>query len=129
MTVPWKGWRPNKKTPKVIGKLEEIFKIDWTIAEACSYADIDPSTYHDWMNNDKEFSDKMTKAQDYAFIEARKMINKAIKLGDWKLALDVIRKRDKRYTDKSESLVNTEITIDNKAVESLNEMLDDTDNW
>lgn len=96
-------WRTSKKTDEVIGKLEEIFRLDWTIAEACSYAKIDPSTYHDWKNNDKDFSDRMDDAKEYAFIEARRTINKAIKEWDWRLALDIMRRRDWRYKDKAES--------------------------
>jgi len=104
-------WRNTIKTDEVVGKLIEILRIDWTITEACSYANIDRSTYYDWIKKDKEFSNKMADASKYAFIEARKTINKAIKEWDWKLALDVMRRRDKRYKDKEEREHSWEISI------------------
>lgn len=104
-------WRNTKKTDEVVGKLVEIFKIDWTITEACSYANIDRSTYYDWLDKDEEFSNKMGDAKEYAFIEARRTINKAIKEGDWRLALDIMRRRDGRYKDKAESEVTGELSI------------------
>ena len=96
-------WRHTIKSKELVGKLEEILRLDWTISEACSYANIDRSTYYDWLEKDKEFSNKMSDAKEYAFIQARRTINKAIKEWDWKLALDVMRRRDKRYKDKQES--------------------------
>jgi hypothetical protein len=41
-----KGGRPTKKTPIVIEKLEEVFKLDGTVSEACSNAGIDESSYY-----------------------------------------------------------------------------------
>ena len=104
-------WRSTKKTPECVKKLEEILRLDGTITEACSYANISRETYYNWLENDLEFSDKMADAGDYAFIEARRTINKAIKEGDWKLALDILRRRDSRYKDKGETNHSGEITL------------------
>ena len=49
--------RPTKRTPELIGKLEYAFSVGATIKEACFYADINPDTYHEWVNKDKELSD------------------------------------------------------------------------
>jgi len=103
--------RKTVMTEAVVGKLQEILQIDWTISEACSYANIDRSTYYDWLKKDEEFSNKMADAQEYAFILARRTINKAIKDWDWKLALDILRKRDWRYKDKAEKELTWELTI------------------
>ena len=53
----------------------------------------------------------MSDAGEFAFIQARRTINKAIAEWDWKLALDVMRRRDARYKDKSEADHTGEITL------------------
>ena len=103
--------RITDKTPEVVAKLEEILRIDWTISEACSYANIDRTTYYRWLKQDNDFSNKMTDAWEYAFIQARHTINNCIKDGDWKLALDVMRRRDQRYRDKLEQEQNMNMNI------------------
>lgn len=103
--------RITDKTPEVIAKLIEIFRIDWTISEACWYANIDASTYHRWCNEDIAFKEKMSDAKEYWFIQARKTINTALNNWDWKLAIDVMRRRDKRYRDKLEQEQTMNLTV------------------
>lgn len=49
----------SKMTPEIIGKLKEAFAIGANIKQACYYAEIHVSTYHDWVNKNpallKEF--------------------------------------------------------------------------
>ena len=66
--------RPTKKDDEVIAKLDSIFKVGGTIDEACSYAGIDHSTYHRWMDSDKGFATKMTAAQHYADVVAKNVV-------------------------------------------------------
>ncbi len=106
-----KVWRHTKKTDELVKKLVEILRLDWTITEACSYANVSRESYYTWIKDDEEFSDKMEDAREYAFIEARRTINKAIKDWDGRLALDIMRRRDKRYKDKAESEVSGELSI------------------
>ena len=103
--------RPSKITPDVIQKLESAFHIDCTIEEACLCAGISESTYYDHAAKDEEFSEKMTRAQKWAIQSARSVLFNAMKegndgMGDGKLALEVIKRRDKRrYSEKTESEV------------------------
>ena len=97
-----KWWRPTKKDEKVVGILEEIFRIDWTIGEACSQAGINQSTYHDWIKTDEEFSKRMASAQDYPFILARKTLFKWVEEGDTRSSIEMLKRRDKRYNDKQD---------------------------
>ncbi len=108
---PW--GRPSKIDEESIKKLEEMFKLDCTIAEACSYAWISHTTYHDWCNKDKEFSDRMERAKNYAFILSRKVLMKGIRDGNDKNALEFLKRRDRRYSDKNETIVNNNINVDN----------------
>ena len=97
-------WRPTKKNDEVVAKLESIFKIDGTIQEACSYAGVDKSTYHDRVNKDKAFSDKMAAARDYPFILARKTLMKGMQQWDTRSSIEYLKRRDKRYRDKNEHM-------------------------
>lgn len=96
-------------TEEVMGKLESIFRIDWTIREACNYADIDESTYYEYYKKDKKFSKRMDSAQEYPFILARKGLFKNVQKEDMKAIDTFLRRRDQRYKDKAEVDQNTKI--------------------
>lgn len=97
-----KWGRPTKKDADTIQKLESIFKIDWTVWEACSYAWISTSIYYLREENDKSFLDKMTAAKDYPFILARKTLMKWMQDWDNRSAIEYLKRRDRRYKDKQE---------------------------
>jgi len=103
--------RPSKKDEDTVKKLEEIFMIDWTVSEACSYAWISRVTYYDWIDKDEEFSNRMEAAKDYAFILARKTLMSWVKSGDTKCAVEILKRRDKRYNDKQEIDQTTNLTL------------------
>ena len=42
-----KEGRPTVMTPEVIGKLEQVFAIDGSVEEACSYAYISRNTFYE----------------------------------------------------------------------------------
>ena len=107
---PW--GRPTVITDEVIQKLESIFRIDWTVWEACSYAWIWTSTYYDHINSNEEFSVKMKAAQDYPYILARKTLMKWIKDWDNRAAIEYLKRRDRRYNDKQEIESQQNITIE-----------------
>lgn len=112
------------KTDEVVSKLIEILRIDWTIWEACSYANINRTTYYRWLQEDEDFKNKMEDAQEYCFIEARKMINQCIKTWNWNLAMDLMKRRDKRYRDKIESeVINYNKDVTELSDDELNKLL------
>lgn len=130
-------WRPPKFTEEVVQKLEEIFKIDWTVEEACSYAWIWRRTYYQWCEENKEFLHRMEQAQQYPFILARKKYIKWITSRNEKIAIDVskdfLSKRDWRYSNK-----NTEIQKpyepdkdeeDNKRLYEILKIKHERNNW
>ena len=73
-----KRWRPSKINEIVVGKLEEIFKKDWNVSEACLYAGINRDTYYENLRKNKEFSDRMERARMFPFIYAKKKLFEAI---------------------------------------------------
>lgn len=74
LTKKNKGGRPTKMSDEVTTKLESIFKIGGTIAEAVSYAGISDETYRRWMNENSSFMAKMESAQHYADIVAKNVV-------------------------------------------------------
>jgi hypothetical protein len=90
-------WRPDKIDEICITKLEEIFKIDWTVAEACSYAGISTHPFYEKLKSDEKFNQRISAAQDYMITTARRNVWKAIKEWDTQLSIRVIEKKDKRY--------------------------------
>jgi hypothetical protein len=72
--IKHKGGAPTKVTPEIETKLESIFKIGGTIAEATSYAGIGERTYYDRAKASPEFSQKMEAAKHYADIVAKNVV-------------------------------------------------------
>lgn len=83
-----------KQSPETIGKLEQAFAIDATIAEACFYAGIHPSTYHDWVNADYKLNDRLQALRNNPVLTARQTVVKAIKT-DSELALKYLERKKK----------------------------------
>lgn len=66
--------RPESITPEIETKLESIFKIGGTNAEACAYAGIAERTYYSRAERDAEFMQKMEAAKYYADIVAKNVV-------------------------------------------------------
>lgn len=100
----WKlaTWRPTKKTPELMEKLQYAFSINCTNEEACAYAGIHPDTFHDRMNNDKDFSDKIKMFKQQYLIDVRWVSKKRAMDVKNKDSTEIVFKIDKRYSDKAE---------------------------
>ena len=113
-----KIWAPKKEyldTFKV-QKILEILRIDWTLEEAWSYANISKSSHYSRIEQKKTFLDKndhfeeveilyedaIEHAKNYAWIYARKTVFKAIVKWDEKISMEYLKRRDPRYRDKQE---------------------------
>lgn len=111
MAKPWPKHN-YKQTEETLGLIESILRIDWTIEEASRHAGIDPDTYYRWVKSDKDLYDRFEKAKQYPFILARKTLMKGMQDGDNKSAIEYLKRRDNRYRDKSESVVQATMNID-----------------
>ena len=84
-----KTGRPTKLVPETIAKLEDILKVGGTIGEACSYAEIDQSTYHRHIESDNTFARKMDAAKHYSDVVAKNLVvdsivkNKDLQSAKW----------------------------------------------
>ena len=103
---PW--GRPSKISDEIVQKLEEIFKIDWTVEEACWYAWISVRTFYYRCEVNEEFLHKMDRAKQFPFILARKVLMKSMTSKNEKVSLkawtEFLSRREPRYSNK-----NTEI--------------------
>lgn len=122
-------WKPSKKTPEVLTKLQEALMKGCTEWEACAYAEITQKCLIDWKNESKEFSEQ---------IEHRKhMYIQAIKFASFKRAMneknrdstDILFKIDKRYSDKQDIDVKWEVSLVSIAKAMQQKRLDQEKEW
>lgn len=110
MVKKTKRGRPTKINEEIVGKLEEAFKRDATVWEACSYAGIHRDTYYEHLKKNKEFSDKIERAKVFPFILAKHKIFEAINSKDLyiaaKYALEFLKRRDPEWKDKADNNIN-----------------------
>ena len=101
--------RPTKIDEECIKKLEEMFMNDSTVSEACLFAGISTVIYYARCKEDKEFLNRMGRAQSYAKIMARKTLIKSMRSENEVVAqkgsIEFLKRRDGRYSDKLDSSV------------------------
>lgn len=107
------GGRPTKMSEDVTTKLESIFKIGGTIAEAVTYAGISDETYRRWMHENEGFMVKMQAAQHYADVVAKNVVvDSMIKDRDISTAKWWLEKRQFRAESPTNIQVNVQNVID-----------------
>ena len=91
-------------TDEAIRKLEEAFRFDFTVREACSHAGIHNQTYYNWCERSREFSDRMDDAKTFLGKSAKQNIVRAItKDGSIQDSWTYLNKRQKAiYSDRQE---------------------------
>jgi hypothetical protein len=118
-------WRPCKFSRKIVKKLIDIFKIDWTIEEACSYAGISKQTFYNRLEEIDGFLDEITEAKQFKFIYAKQKLFKSMDSKNdavsQKWALEFLTRRHPDYKDKK-----SDVTINNTPRFSCIEIIDAT---
>src|SRR5947209_1180643 len=87
--------RPRKIDETISAKLEEFFRIDATVEEACSQAGINPDTYYMERKRNPAFADRMDRSQQFPFLIMKKVVVKAVNEGDGNLALKWLDRRQR----------------------------------
>lgn len=118
---PKKRWRPCKLDYETVQKIVDIFRIDGTVEEACSQAEISTSSFYNFYNNDFDFLDKngtkksfkttIDKAREFPFIVAKKTLVQHAH-SDPKIAIEFLKRRHKDYKDKQEVVVENFFDFD-----------------
>lgn len=99
-------------TPEVLGKLEQAFAIDATIAEACFYADINEDTYYRWVKEDPKLSEKFNRLRQKPVLTARQSVVGHLSK-DPDFALKYLKnKRSNEFSEKTVQEVNATINQD-----------------
>lgn len=81
--------------------LEQAFRLDATVDEACVLAGISPATYYGYMSRpeNEEAKLRMEQARSRTKLIARAAVSNEIWKWNAKVALEFLKMRDKRYSD------------------------------
>lgn len=96
--------RPTKLTPETHKAIVEAIGLGATYATAAACAGVSYDTFNEWMkagdsatrnNKFSEFSEAVRRAEAECKYKATKVIIKAMADGEWKAALEFLRRRDR----------------------------------
>lgn len=109
-------WRKTVVDDEVVRKLQEAFRCDCTVEEACAYAWISRDTYYRKLNEDKTFSDRMDDSSKQFMVDVKirakeLMIWAETESVSWTLLKNALEKRDPNYKTKIETENNTTINV------------------
>ncbi len=79
--------RPPIMNDRVLSKLESALSAGYSVTSACYFAGVSKSSFYEYKALDKEFSDKMLRAEEWSTFRARQVILQAIEKGDVKAAM------------------------------------------
>jgi hypothetical protein len=97
-----KRGRPEKIDVVKMGKLEQAFSIDATVAEACSYAEITRSVFYDYIQRHPEFNDRINDLRNKPILKARMTVVRGID-ESYANAMDYLkRKRKNEFAERIE---------------------------
>lgn len=97
-------WNSDKRN-----ELIQLIKRDVTQKDACAFVGLPVSTLHDWLKRDKNLSEEYDRAEKWMDITTSNVLSSG--LNDKELQMDIRMKyamewkkrRDKRYSDKTEN--------------------------
>ena len=109
----WKTqvWRPSKKTPEILQKLEEAYRVNCTDEEACGHAGIAESTLNNWKNEDEGFLEQIRQWRKSYFYEIKNASFERAKNIKNRDSTDILFKIDKTYSDKQDIDVKWEVSL------------------
>ena len=122
-----KGQVKQKMTDETVRKLEEVFAIDWSIGEACYYADISRQTYYNWVEENPELLERFQRLREKPVLKARQSV--VSNLWDAEFALKYLKnKRNKEFNERSELEQSWVVTftmkeLKSKSDEDLNKLI------
>jgi hypothetical protein len=97
--------RPTKFTQKVTSAIIKNIRIGATFRDAAGAAGVDYESYNNWMKRGEaegegpyfDFFVSVEQAKHDAILQYVGVINKAAKQGDWRAALEYLRRRDREH--------------------------------
>lgn len=95
--------RPYRFSPEIVRKLEEAASLDCSISEMAFHAEISKPTYYAIIKRDPKLFARLEALREKPFINCRLTIQRNIKDGDGKLALQYLERRKKEeFAPRSE---------------------------
>ena len=110
------AWRPTKLNDMIVQKLKDAFKLWCSIKEACCYAEISTSTYHDWISKNQEFSDEIEISKKYLEYKSRAVIAGSLEAWDVKTAMWYLERKNKREFSSHQMGISEESSVPEKFV-------------
>lgn len=109
----WKldTWRPTKKTPEVLEKLREAYKVNCTDEEACSHAWISLGTLDTRKANDPDFTRQIQWWRKEYFYDIKKASHERAQNIKNRDSTDILFKIDKSYSDKIDADIKWEVSL------------------
>lgn len=118
-------WFDGKDEKEVLAKLEQVFAIDGTVKEACSYADISYDSFYRYLKQHEELRNRIDQLRERPILKARQTIVKDLETpsgAQWYLE----RKRKKEFGNApvtpginvSLQIVGMKIEKENKEIKS-----------
>ncbi|KAK9680602.1 hypothetical protein QE152_g38897 [Popillia japonica] len=90
-------------TEELVRKLEYGFMHDFNITECCEYAGISRDTYHSWVKENEDFSDRMERARSDLKRRAKVVLAESINDGNIDDAKWLLERRAKKeYSTKQD---------------------------
>lgn len=121
--------RPPKMTDEIVKLLEDAFKLDAPISEACQYAGISRTAYYDYINAHPGFLDRLERLKSMTRFKMRsKVISKALR--DPTFALNYLKLKCDDFKEKKqvESKGNTNITFIDAIISKKKELAEASKN-
>lgn len=122
----WKTqvWRKSKKTPEVLQKLEDAYRVNCTDEEACANAWISESTLNNWKAEDEKFLEQIRQwKKSYVYEIKKASFERAINTKN-RDSTDILFKIDKSYSDKKDIDFKGQISLVDIAREMQQKRLD-----
>jgi hypothetical protein len=79
--------RKTVMTDRVLDKLESALCGGFSVSAACYFAGVGTSTFYEYKSLDKDFADRMRRAEEYATFRARQVVLQAIDKGNVRAAM------------------------------------------
>lgn len=112
-----KGGRPIKFSQEIVQKLEEVFALDGTVEEACSFAGISRSAYYVWIDKHPKLKDRFDALREKPVLAARQTVVTAIKT-DPAIAIKYLeRKKRKEFGNQ----IGIDVGADKESINDLTE--------
>ena len=109
----WKQdtWRPTKKTPEVLKKLQAAYEVNCTDEEAAAHAEISVRTLEYWKEKDEKFLQQIQAWKGSYRYEIKRASFERAQDTKNRDSTDILFKIDKRYSDKQDIDVKWEISL------------------